>query len=313
MINSITLYGQSYVNWFWAINGEFTGAQKTQMINPCYEPTWDEQTTLLANFNNSLNAGNAAFVPSDLKQWAVYKKSSDSPTLQLAAIIPANLNIFTDYNVKNNTSYTYYLYPETENSVGTPIVSKEITTKFQSWSLSVLEETNKKNQYTVSETFLIDFNVQADSLSNNSESAVFQNFTKYPKVQKPHSNYMSGTLSFSQGYFNANRDMIDTAELMNRFRNLSNDGKKKILKDRKGNAWLVDITSSVIYSMENTSANQPTRVNLTWTEIGDLSNIAIYNTERDFIWILENTDEVAPSLWTDNIYDEWTSSATWNP
>lgn len=313
MINSIKINGKGLYNYLWVVDGGFTSTDISNMKNKCYEPDWDRKTLLLAKFDYNLIAGNIDFVPEDLSQWAVYRLETGSSELKLAAIIPENNNAFTDFNVKNNTEYTYYIYPETTSNIGSPIISQPITTSWTSWSLSTLSSLSVDGQYKVDDIFNIDFNVSSEGLNTNSDSTIFKNFTKYPKVHKSKSFFMSGQLTFIEGYISDTGEMMDNATLMKKIGELSNDGKKKILKDRKGNAWLVDLISSTQYVLDGRNEIQPIQVTFNWAEIGDIEEISVYETYRNYIWVLEDvtqTDET--SLWTSNTYDLWNSNATWH-
>ena len=55
---------------------------------------------------------------------------------------------------------------------------------------------------------------------------------------------------------------------MNAIKALSNDGKDKFLKDRKGNFWKVRINSAIQEQMTDAYIEQAVNVTLMWMEVG---------------------------------------------
>ena len=57
-----------------------------------------------------------------------------------------------------------------------------------------------------------------------------------------------------------------------------NDGELKLLKDVKGNAWIVQITASPESSINTQSGYAPTTITFNWTEVMSVDDISIVVT-----------------------------------
>ena len=72
--NKATLYGKSLVDYIWVKNKVDTQEEINSTLSLTYEPEWDSNTFLLANFNNTLNGGNIASVGDRILYWQIYKR-----------------------------------------------------------------------------------------------------------------------------------------------------------------------------------------------------------------------------------------------
>ena len=53
------------------------------------------------------------------------------------------------------------------------------------------------------------------------------------------------------------------------------DGELKLLRDMKGNAWLVQIAESYSYKIDNASNLKQTTISFTWKEAEDINSYSI--------------------------------------
>ena len=286
---------------------------------------WTPNTLMLAKFNEKdMAAGNSSLV-SNIIGYEIRRKSGDDLYTEYVGPVKESTDeskpkkYIIDYMVKNNTDYTYYLYPATTHSgngiVLHPSVTDEVKTDWGYWSLLVVDESEEENVFYLNKMFKFELNVATDAMSNNAEVSVIQNFTKYPTVQYGTANYWSGGLSALCGYVSCvDGSYVQTPDMIDELKKLTSDTRRKFLKDIDGNIWEVKITSSISVTQENKSLNSVSTAKISWTEVGDTSGISIINNPNAATtsWILTKTGEVVPYMeyvWDDQ--SNWNNSYKW--
>ena len=275
--NKATLYGDSMVDYIWVRNKVDSQSEINQTLGYTYEPKWDANTFLLALFNNTLNGGNVTSVGDKILYWQVYKRKRGEATLRFLARVPASQYALYDFNAVNNAEYQYILFAETAEYISAPLQQDEYTvTSWWNWSLTKLtkSETNDKIYYADSKNvWLFDTEVQSSALQQNLEKATIENFTQFPKISTGKKNYLTGSMSaFLSNPHNTRYE--DTIEQYNAFIDFIADENPKLLKDRKGNGWIVDTTSNQM-QYNDVTAEQITTVNFDFVQLDDLDNLNI--------------------------------------
>lgn len=261
---TFVLSGPSRLRYFWIRVAPIPSDIWTNLLNPKCLPEWDLDTRILATFQNTLSAGNAQS-SSEVVGWLVYRQDEDSSTLRFIRENEPERNYLIDYTARNMVSSEYYVFPSFETEIGIPNVSQPFTPKWWSWDLIVCSKYGN-DQYYVDEVHKFDLDVSSGQLTNNTQMSVLQNFTPYAKIQANTSNYWSGQLTALLG--NCAVTYSDTVAKMNAIKALSNDGKDKFLKDRKGNFWKVRINSAIQEQMTDAYIEQAVNVTLMWMEVG---------------------------------------------
>ena len=303
--NKIILYGNQKIDYLCV---ESTKIDKTDdrfqgLSSP--EPTWGVNTVLLARFNKDLVAGNADLGDS-LKDFTIYRKKKNSNFVEYVKTIGKDDNFLVDYKITNNSEYVYYMYPSSDDETLPAIESNSVKPNFDYWSLMVVDETDKQNEYTLGKLFKFELNLEKGAINNNTEINVVKNFTPYPHIQKGNSNYWSGELSSLIGFVSCKDEYVQTPNMIEELKALSLDGRRKFLRDIEGHIFEVDIVSPVnidfLENLENVK-----RVNINWAEIGSVDGISITNPPQMTTWILTNTG--TPLRYEDYV---WCDSAIWN-
>ncbi len=289
------------------------------------EPTqWDNNTLLLAKFNNDLVAGDSSLTD-NIVGYEIRRKKGASPYTEYVGTIKASpeelksKKYIIDYMVENNSDYTYYLFPATTVSgsgvVLSPSVTDEVKTDWGYWSLLVVDETDEENVFYLNKMFKFELNLQTGERNNNAVVSVIQNFTKYPTVQYGMSNYWSSDLTSLCGFISCNDvDYVQTPNMIEELKALTSDTRRKFLKDIDGNVWEVKITAPISISTDDNTVQRVKTSKVSWTEVGDASGISIINNPNtpSTSWLLTETGEVVPYIdyvW-DNNY-KWDNSYRW--
>ena len=275
--NKATLYGDSMVDYIWVHNKVDSQSEINQTLGYTYEPKWDANTFLLALFNNTLNGGNVTSVGDKILYWQVYKRKKGEATLRFLARVPASQYALYDFNAVNNAEYQYILFAETAEYISAPLQQDGYTvTSWWNWSLTKLtkSETDDKIYYADSKNvWLFDTEVQSSALQQNLDKATIENFTQFPKISTGKKNYLTGSISaFLSNPYNARYE--DTIEQYNAFIDFIADENPKLLKDRKGNGWIVDTTSNQM-QYNDVTAEQITTVNFDFVQLDDLDDLNI--------------------------------------
>ena len=275
--NKATLYGDSMVDYIWVRNKVDSQSEINQTLGYTYEPKWDANTFLLALFNNTLNGGNVTSVGDKILYWQVYKRKKGEATLRFLARVPASQYALYDFNAVNNAEYQYILFAETAEYISAPLQQDGYTvTSWWNWSLTKLtkSETDDKIYYADSKNvWLFDTEVQSSALQQNLDKATIENFTQFPKISTGKKNYLTGSISaFLSNPHNTRYE--DTIEQYNAFIDFIADENPKLLKDRKGNGWIVDTTSNQM-QYNDVTAEQITTVNFDFVQLDDLDNLNI--------------------------------------
>lgn len=270
--------GKGVYDYIWFKNGVKTQSEINTVNNFFYIPVFDVNTIMLANFNGNPNAGNIDSVSGIIRNWLVYRKEKDSVTLTFVASIPASEISITDYNVLLGQEYEYVIFAETDNEISNAITGKgSIKAQWEGWSLIDLNNQQENGLYTVSadDVWLFNTNFSSSDIEQNLNKYIYENFTQFPKVSTGQKNYISGGITaFLSNITRESPQYRDTAQMMQDFGNMIANGHPKLLKDRKGNAWVVD-TQSNGFNYIDESYEQIVTVGFNFIQIGDADSISV--------------------------------------
>lgn len=273
-ITQVEAYSPTDINYILIKEGQITEQQIEQYNVITYEPEWDFDTELLATFDGDLNAGNIK-ATGQLIKWMVYRNSSISSQLIHIFDTEPLVSSLIDYGACNQTTYTYYVYPVYDTGIGAPIQSNAILTNWWSWVLLSCSNMDIANTYSMTKSYVFDLDVTSGTMSNNTAFNVLENFTPYAKIQNSNSNYWSGTLTSLLGNMPCDGGYVDTVQQMNEIKALSSDTSTKILKDRKGNIWMVRISAPINEQISDQYIEQAVSITFTWMEIGSMDGVSV--------------------------------------
>jgi hypothetical protein len=272
------LYGDSLTDYVWIKNTVDSQETINTTLANTFQPSWDANTELLAPFTSNINGGNSSSISTDVINWWIYKQKMDDTTLTFVAKVPATQNTLIDYNVLNNTEYLYTIFAETATTLSAPIQASAYTTaSWWNWSLIGLVETSTNKLYYADSDniWLFDTNLTSGEQTQNLATYTYDNFTQFPKVSQGQRNYITGQIDcYISNYSKAVGGYVDTVEMQNNFRTFINNGEIKLLRDRKGNGYLVQ-TNAGSSSYVDDSAEQIIKVTLQYVQIGTLDNINV--------------------------------------
>ena len=222
-------------------------------------------------------------------------------------IIDTNSFSLQDYNISNNRIYRYIIYPTLSES--TTILSAQdqiIKTNWGNWSITELHPTDSINVFSVSpsDVWLFKYNVETGDQTQNINRNQQQTLGQYARYTQGQQNYVSGSVScllgqeftsmeylikngieiVQGGYqeilpFTSPLSSNDKVSMLYQWRKIVASTNPKLLKDRKGQAFLVTLTDNKNKPMDDV-AYQPDTISFSWHQIGTPDGIQIINTNN---------------------------------
>ena len=198
--------------------------------------------------------------------------------------------------------YKYYIYDNKENN-------KEvyIHPKFDSWSICNVENTEDDNVlYVVGDMWNLGLNIEEENISLNHGITSWDTLGKYNKFSHGAQIYSSATFTGLLGNFETYKKYLNIpqhgttsnltpvtvceytekkthqknayaleTEKLDAWIDFCTDGNLKLLRDIKGNSWLVQIVDSPTYKIENASNLKQTTISFSWKEAEDIKSFSI--------------------------------------
>lgn len=206
----------------------------------------------------------------------------------------------------DNGKYVYKVY-ENIDDYGEKIYSE---TNWGNWSICNIEETDNENIYSkVGNTWLLGLNLEEENLTQNLSVTKWDTLGQYPKISVGERNYLSSsvtcllgrmaevTTSNGKEYRYTERENLNSEykeispyiqkkeftdskysremEKFLKWRDFCGDGALKLLKDIKGNAWVVQIIDSPTSSYNTKALDTPTTISFDWAEVIKIDDISI--------------------------------------
>lgn len=221
-----------------------------------------------------------------------------------------------DYNITNNRHYRYYVYPANRD-VPLSEITGEIATKWQGWSITELhprDATMKNFSVSSSDVWVFNLNVETGDQAQNIVREPQQTLGQFPRFSQGRQNYISGSVTCLLGREVLPADWIERKSLIMRngkpyqgnewinlggyqeklpfsvplssneridmlkaWRKLVFSSNPKLLKDRKGQSFLVTL-SEATNKPNDLVAKQPDTISFSWTQIGTLEGVQILDT-----------------------------------
>ena len=191
---------------------------------------------------------------------------------------------------------------------------------WDNWSICNIEETedtpNTKIYMKTGGTWLLGLNLEGENLMQNMSANSWDTLGRYPRIAIGQKNYESSTFTGFLGRMQEvpsldlknqykNGECKTTEEVNKKYRyterlNISNkygrevekyqawkqfcnDGELKLLKDVKGNAWVVQIVDNPNNNIINNANNMPTTISFSWKEVLDTENISVIGKNEEIV------------------------------
>lgn len=218
---------------------------------------------------------------------------------------------FRDFNIKAGHSYQYVIYPtgssqaiqqfanakETGPYAGSAV---PIVTNWDEWSLIELKPVKnavdapilrKSYEVDLDNIWLFKYGLETGSQNQNFQKSEIQTLGQYQKIGYGKSNFISGDVSCylgseivpysKNGYIERMRKSINTplstnekAFMLQQWRKIASSPNPKLLRDMKGQSWIVQIMSNN-NTPKNFYSDQPDTISFSWKQIDNTDNVII--------------------------------------
>lgn len=270
----LSIFGNQYIDYLWVRDKVIEPSTEELVYN--YVPQWNSDTMLLATYENSINGGNITSLQENVVSWLVYRLDRSSSTLKFIAKLPVAQSSLIDYMVQNQKEYQYVVFPETASYLGAPMESTFVTTDWWNWSITDIDATTTDGLYTadVENTWIFELDIASSDISHNFDAQLIETMARFPKVSIGEQNYISSGLNCYLGNVSNAQYINDTPDKQQKFRDFVCNGKLKLLKDRKGNAYIISIISNSLQNNDTLDA-QPTKVSFGWVQLDKIDDYSV--------------------------------------
>lgn len=223
-------------------------------------PSWDDDTLLLALFNETLDGGNV-LGSAEINKWVIKRREiGGSGILKTIGQTPnVNTTKFTDYTVPSKREYEYQIFPESDNIIGNPLVTDTIKTDFYGW-------------YLVGEhegiVYKFDMDLESGNIQNDTDVHEHETYTKYNAFSYGERDFIRGNIRVLAGTIKDYQFEQDV-DFLNELRAFINNGKEKLLKSRKGDIWRVR-TNNFDVKYRDKYSQQIADISFNFVESGDV-------------------------------------------
>ena len=218
---------------------------------------------------------------------------------------------FRDFNIKAGHAYQYVIYPTNSSAAVQQFANAEdigpyagsavpITANWDEWSLIELKPVQnsidapilrKTYEVDLNNIWLFKYGLETGAQNQNFQKSEVQTLGQYQKIGYGRSNYISGDVSCflgseivpysKNGYIERMRKSIEAplstnekAFMLEQWRKIAFSPNPKLLRDMKGQSWIVQIMSN-----NNTPNNfypeHPDTISFSWKQIDSTDNVII--------------------------------------
>lgn len=262
-----------HITWDFIHLETFSTTNPNIFVNK-YIPTLNSNSVALVTFDSGDNNDNGITYSSLGYTFSVYREKNNSNQLELVAKIQEGNLSLLDFNVSNNNTYTYYIFKENDDYTSIANVSNDVQTCWWNWSITgFIEDSNGNYVLDTNNVWQFDLNIETADVNQNISKTVQNNFTQYPKISTAKMNYRSSSITCLLG--NIRNDVyVETADLKQAWNDFCTSTDIKLLKDRKGNKFLVEIISSSS-KVADESREQYNTITFGWTEVGPTDDLVM--------------------------------------
>lgn len=255
---SIKVYGGNIIDHVHIKNIELTTTDINN-LQLYVSPTWDGNTILLANFANTLNAGNITGLVNPITTWILQRRKTTETTFTTLATLPSTATQYIDATAEPNVEYVYQVLATNATEISEPLVNT-LNSSFFNCVLSSLDGT---------EAYIFDLNLDFSGLEENTSYQIYEGYDTYPSFSFGDRKYVTGDVSAILASDYSADGITQTVDYIKSFSTFINNKQEKIFKDRKGNVIKVVTTGGIKQSPLNIGiGQQPYIVSFNFTESG---------------------------------------------
>ena len=271
---------------------------KEEMIENSESLTMD--TVLMNNYNESLDASYIS--PLNIasnSNFFIYRKTPAQSYYNYIGNLKGSSFTFSDFGINANEYYHYLATIEKKDTEGNvEYVSYEnivdgqpryLQAKWDKFSLHDIIFDNDNQLYNVSgSTWLLYCNVESNEITQRTSVTSWDTLGQYNKVSVGQRNFDSGTLTCLLGevkeyeIYDQNNNLTKSydyterigsnyydseAEKEKEWKKFISNGNLKLLKDFKGNKWIIQIMQDSTRTIDYNAMKKVTMISIQWEEV----------------------------------------------
>lgn len=243
-----------------------------------YDPKWDsvggDPFVILANFDETLQSSRKSDIGEVLTRWSIYRRRKDDSELTFVGTIDNSEFTITDPLAGNNKEYAYYVFPETENLIGTAMIT-DMVKNTSNWSYTIANLIERYDGvYVSNEIWNLELNVESGEVTQNLDITSFATIGKFDKLSRGKKNYLTASLTCILGNLHPQTGDYDlTSEKMNKWREFISGSDKYIWKDRLGDVRIVSIADNPTSKALDETSEQAQQISISVKEVMDISEL----------------------------------------
>lgn len=227
------------------------------------EQTFTENTIFLANFENTLEAGNFTNNDVPITSWRIYRKKTNELLYKLLKEIlkvPGS-SFYIDYTAQSGVEYNYQVFPVSNGIEGNGTSGGGIMTFDYGWILSDQDEDI---------VYTFDIELETSDIQTLQDYKKYDNYSQFPSFSFGQKKYREGSLTTMPLTINSNNiDYETTVDTLNNLRDFINNKEQKILKNSKGEIFLCS-TYDFSHKYLDKIGDLPFTISFKFTEIGTI-------------------------------------------
>ena len=267
-------------------------------------------TILMNNFEDRIESSYVSpQVITDENKFYIYRKTPFQTYYNYLGELQGNSFTFSDYNIVNNEFYHYLATIEKKQEDGTlQYTSYEnldesdnpeyAQAKWDKFSLcDVIFDSDKEVYYVTGNIWLLNCNIQSNEITQNTSVTTWETLGKYNKISIGQENFDSGTLNCLLGEIKEYIVQTDKGDTIKKFgyterininnkystekekeiswKNFISNNNLKLLKDNKGNKWIIQILQDSTRTIDYNVIGKLTTINIQWEEVEDSNKYPI--------------------------------------
>jgi len=226
--DTVTLSGPAYFDKLHIQNVEVSQSVVDAYTLDLYAPSWGGTTILLANFEDTLDAGNVVIDSGNpLVGWTVTRREQGSSLAETICEPDITETGCIDTTAQLGKTYIYDIYPYTNEEVGEALESDPVTVDYYGYFLIDPSDGT---------AYKFDLNAISGTMANDTSMTEYETFTERNAYSFVDKNIMRCTISAVVGE-DDNGDLSQTVELLDTLKAFINNGQEKIFKTRKGEVY----------------------------------------------------------------------------
>ncbi len=228
--DKIEIYGPSVIDKLKIMNRVLTGSE-IEALGYDDELIWDEDTLLLAEYTQTLEAGTVIGLVNPPTKWEIYRKSStESIYTKIAELEMGDLS-FYDYAAAAQEEYEYRIYAVNDTERSAALQTESVVADFYNWALISPEDDI---------VYIFKSNAESSQIEVNDDVTISNNLRrKFPTVTFDEREYISGSLNAYVGNISIDGTKTYSVDFLETLKAFINNKKEKILKSPNGDVWKV--------------------------------------------------------------------------